>query len=149
MSKFKKNGIENNKVIFMERVKSNDDHLKLYNKIDISLDTFPFCGATTTFESLWMGVPTITLLGEIFNSKFGVSINKNLNLNNFIAKNKIDYIEKAKVISSDLNKLSQIRKSLRNLVIDSPLFDNKNLGLNLSKILKEKWNLFCKLNKNS
>ena len=149
MSKFKKNGIENHKIIFMERLKSNDDHLKLYNKIDISLDTFPFGGATTTIESLWMGVPTITLSGEIFNSKFGVSINKNLNLNNFIAKNKIDYIEKAKVICSDLNKLSHIRKSLRNLIIDSALFDSKNLGLNLSKILKEKWNLFSKQNKNS
>ncbi len=148
MSKFKKNGIEENKIIFMERLKSNEEHLKLYNKIDISLDTFPFCGATTTFESLWMGVPTITLSGKIFNSKFGVSINENLNLNNFIAKDKSDYIEKTNLVSSDLNNLTKIRKSLRSLVMDSALFDNKNLGLNLGKILKDKWNTFSKLNKN-
>ena len=148
MSKFKKNGIDSNKIIFMERLKSYEDHLKLYNKIDISLDTFPFAGATTTFESLWMGVPTITLSGEIFNSKFGVSINKNLNLNNFIAKDKIDYIEKAKIICSDFKRLSQIRQSLRNLAINSALFDNKNLGLDLCKILKDKWNLYSRQNKN-
>jgi len=149
MSKFKKNGIEENKIIFMERLKSNEAHLKLYNKIDISLDTFPFCGATTTFESLWMGVPTITLSGKIFNSKFGVSINKNLNLNDLIAKDKIDYIEKTNLICSDLNNLSKIRKSLRSLVINSALFDNKSLGLSLGKILQDKWNMFSKLNKNS
>ena len=147
-NKFKKNGIEGEKIIFMERLKNYDDHLKMYNNIDISLDTFPFAGATTTFESLWMGVPTITLSGEIFNSKFGLSINKNLNLNTFIAKDKNDYVEKAKIISSDINKLSQIRYSLRNLAINSPLFDNKDLGLELCKILKDKWRLFSQQNKN-
>ncbi len=147
-SKFKKNGIEGDKIVFIERLKSYEDHLKMYNSIDISLDTFPFAGATTTFESLWMGVPTITLSGEIFNSKFGVSINKNLNLETFIAKDKNDYIEKAKIISSDINNLSQIRHSLRKLAINSPLFDNKNLGLELSKILKDKWRLFSQQNKN-
>ena len=148
LNKFKKNGVNRDKIVFMERLKNYEDHLKAYNNIDISLDTFPFAGATTTFESLWMGVPTITLSGEIFNSKFGVSINKNLNLNNFIAKDKTDYIEKAKIISSDINKLSKIRQSLRNLAINSRLFDNKDLGLELSKILKDKWNLFFKENKN-
>ena len=147
-NKFKKNGIEGEKIIFMERLKNYDDHLKMYNNIDISLDTFPFAGATTTFESLWMGVPTITLSGEIFNSKFGLSINKNLNLDTFIAKDKNDYIEKAKIISSDINKLSQIRYSLRNLAINSSLFDNKDLGLELCKILKDKWRLFSQQNKN-
>ena len=147
-NKFKKNGIEGEKIIFMERLKNYDDHLKMYNNIDISLDTFPFAGATTTFESLWMGVPTITLSGEIFNSKFGLSINKNLNLDTFIAKDKNDYIEKAKIISSDINKLSQIRYSLRNLAINSPLFNNKDLGLELCKILKDKWRLFSQQNKN-
>ncbi len=147
-NKFKKNGVKEEKIIFLERLKNYDDHLKMYNNIDISLDTFPFAGATTTFESLWMGVPTITLSGEIFNSKFGVSINKNLNLDNFIAKDKNEYIEKAKIISSEINKLSQIRHSLRNLAINSPLFDNKNLGQELSKILKDKWRLFSQQNKN-
>jgi len=123
--------------------------LKLYSKIDISLDTFPFAGATTTFESLWMGVPTLTLDGKIFNSRFGISINKNLNLNEFIAKDKSDYVKKAKIISSDLNRLIKIRKSLRDQAINSALFDSKNLGLNLCKILKNKWKLFLEQKRNS
>ncbi len=147
-NKFKINGVNEDKVIFMERLKNYEDHLKMYNNIDISLDTFPFAGATTTFESLWMGVPTITLSGEIFNSKFGVSINKNLNLDNFIAKDKLDYIEKARIISSDINKISKIRHSLRRLAINSPLFNNKDFGLELCKTIKEKWSLFSQKKKN-
>ena len=146
--KFKNYGVEEKKIIFMERLKNYDDHLKMYNKIDISLDTFPFGGATTTFESLWMGVPTLTLEGEIFNSKFGVSINKNLNLDNFIAKDKNEYIKKAKIISSDINDLNKIRCSLRKLAVNSPLFDSKNLGIELCKILKDKWRIFCQKNNN-
>ena len=71
-----------------------------------------------------------------------------LNLETFIAKDKNDYIEKAKIISSDTNKLSQIRYSLRNLAINSSLFDNKDFGLELCKILKDKWRLFSQQNKN-
>ena len=87
--------------------------------------------------------------GEIFNSKFGVSINKNLNLNNFISNDKNDYINKTKEIASDLDYLSKIRHSLRDLALKSALFDNKNFGLELCKILEDKWNLFVNRNQNS
>ena len=85
---------------------------------------------------------------KIINSKFGVSINKNLNLDTFITKDKNDYIEKAKIISSDIKELNKIRLSLRKLAINSPLFDSKNLGIELCKILKDKWRLFSQQNKN-
>ena len=66
--------------------KNFHNHLNLYKNIDLSLDTFPYPGVTTSFESIWMGVPVITLKGYNFNSRCGVSINKNLNLDNLIAK---------------------------------------------------------------
>ena len=56
-------------VSFLSPEKEFINHLNLYNKIDIALDTFPWNGVTTSFESIWMGVPVLTLKGYNFNSR--------------------------------------------------------------------------------
>ena len=71
----KKNGVLDS-VIFHKRLEDKKDHLDLYNKIDIALDTFPYNGVTTSFEAIWMGVPVLTMAGYNFNSRCGESINK-------------------------------------------------------------------------
>jgi len=133
LNKFQSQGVNSNKIKILDRSKTKYEHLKCYNKIDISLDTFPYNGATTSFESIWMGVPVLTLCGNTFHSRYGFSINKNLGMDNFIAKNKIEYVNKAIKISSKLNftKLNEIRNSLRQKAISSPLFDNETFNKNL------------------
>ena len=70
------------------------DLLLLYNDIDISLDTFPYSGGTTSFEASYMGVPLLTLKGNNFLENCGVSINHNINMENWIAENKEEYVKK-------------------------------------------------------
>jgi predicted O-linked N-acetylglucosamine transferase (SPINDLY family) len=36
---------------------------ELFRRVDICLDTVPYNGHTTTLDSLWMGVPVVTLVG--------------------------------------------------------------------------------------
>jgi len=108
-----------------------------YNRVDIALDTFPYNGATTSFESVWMGVPVLTIKGKTFNSRYGYSINKNLNLDNFIAFNKNDFIQKAISNSSNLNALNKLRKNLRDLSLESALFDIKKFNANFLKIINK------------
>ena len=61
-------------------------HLESYNLVDIGLDTFPFNGAATTCEAMWMGVPVITLAGTAYHSRVGVSLLSNVGLPELIAK---------------------------------------------------------------
>ena len=72
--KFQKNGISAEKIINEGRSKTREETLKKYNQIDIALDPFPYSGITTSFESVWMGVPLYVLNGYNFYSRTGISI---------------------------------------------------------------------------
>ena len=132
----KKNGVLDS-VIFHKRLEDKKDHLDLYNKIDIALDTFPYNGVTTSFEAIWMGVPVLTMAGYNFNSRCGESINKNLNMEQLIAKNEEDYISKAVNLNIDRDKFFDLRKSIFLDAIKSPLFNKKKFAENFFNSLRE------------
>ena len=113
--------------------------LETYNKIDIALDTFPFQGNTTTCEAVWMGVPVLTLKGDRYLFHFGESINSNLGMQNWIARDYEEYISKAIKFSSDLNGLKKIRSTLRETALKSPVFDAVKFADNFSKMLWGMW----------
>ena len=115
-------------VQFLPTSKFFEEHIKLYNRIDISLDTFPYNGVTTSFESIWMGVPVITMRGFNFNSRCGESINKNIKMDQLISKNEQDYIFKAIDLANNPDKLLNIRKKIFNETLTSPLFDAKTFS---------------------
>ena len=121
---FKKNGVLQS-VLFNEK-KIFSEHLGLYNKVDIALDTFPYNGVTTSFESIWMGVPVLTMRGFNFNSRCGESINKNINLENLIAQDEKDYITKAVNLSNNEELLIDVRDRVYNNALSSALFDSVN-----------------------
>ena len=137
--KFLKNHVQEDKIHILSFQKEGFDHLSLYNEIDLALDTFPYNGVTTTFESALMGVPVLTLRGFNFNSRCGESINKNLQLENFIAENYNDYYAKALKFCENKNYLSDLRKELRNKAVSSPLFNNNKFALIFSKKIKTIW----------
>jgi len=139
IEKFLKNNVKEDKIQIINFQKKSLDHLSLYDQIDLALDTFPYNGVTTTFESVLMGVPVLTIKGFNFNSRCGESINKNLKLENFIAEDYSDYYLKALNFYKNKNYLSNLRKSLRDRVISSPLFNNKDFALIFSEKMKEIW----------
>ena len=139
LKKFKEFNLDNSRVLFSKREEKRNDHYKIYNKIDISLDTFPYPGVTTSIESIWMGVPVLTLKGNNFVSRCGESINLNLKMSDFIAKNKTEYINKALSLTEDINNLVEIRKSLRQKALASPLFDTEKFGQEFGDLLSNVW----------
>ena len=133
---FKKNGVLGS-VTFYHRIDKLEDHLNLYREIDVALDTFPYNGVTTSFEAIWMGVPVLTMAGYNFNSRCGESINKNLKMEQMIAKDQSDYVKKAVNLSNNHDEYINLRKSVFINAIDSPLFNRKKFAENFFRSLKE------------
>ena len=137
--KFKKYNVNKDRLILEGESKTRKELLNTYNKIDICLDPFPFQGNTTTIESIWMGAPVITLKGNRYIFHFGESINSNLNMLDWIAKDNKDYVLKAIKFSSNIEELSNIRKNLRKKALQSPIFDAKVFADNFDKLLWDIW----------
>ena len=124
-------------VRFLPREEEFINHLNNYNLIDIALDTFPYNGVTTSFEAVWMGVPVITMAGYNFNSRCGESINKNLNMEQLIAKDEDDYVQKVVNLTNNTDDYINIRNSIFIDAIKSPLFNTKDYSKSFFKALEE------------
>ena len=101
------------------------DYLEEYNEIDIALDTFPYNGGLTTCEALYMGVPVVTLYGERHGTRFGLSILKNIALEELAAATFEEYISRAVVLAADTDLLKNLRENLRETMTNSPLMNAK------------------------
>ena len=136
LNKFKKFKVDH-KIEILRQLDfiEKEDHLKVYNRIDLCLDTFPYNGVTTTFESLWMNVPALVLKGYNFNSRCGESIMKNAKCDYFIAKNKTEYVEKALYLSQNKEKLIDYREKIFQTILSSSLFDTKKFTQNFQNLL--------------
>ena len=87
------------------------EHLKQYSKLDVALDPYPNGGCTTTCESLWMGVPVITLKGSHYVSRMSTAVLAGAQLDDWIADSVDDYLSKAKEAAQKLSFLRQNRGS--------------------------------------
>lgn len=142
IARFKKQNINKSRLILRGESSTRKELLKVYNEIDISLDPFPFQGNTCTCEAIWMGVPVITLKGNRYLFHFGESINANLNMHKWIAKNRNEYVSKAIKFSSDIGQLSKTRMNLRKIALKSPVFDAPRFTEHFSQMLWKMWEKF-------
>jgi protein O-GlcNAc transferase len=116
------------------------EYLKLYQDIDVMLDSTPFPGGTTTAEALWMGVPTITLPGNTLISRQGASLMTAAGLPDWVAESKEDYVSKAVYLSEHLDALAELRAGLREQVRTSPLFDGKRFAHRFTEAVQSAYN---------
>jgi predicted O-linked N-acetylglucosamine transferase (SPINDLY family) len=110
-----------------------------YSQIDLVLDPFPYSGGLTTCEALWMGVPTVTLPGEIFASRHSMSHLCNVGLSDWVARDAQDYVALAAAKAADVPALAALRAGLRARTKASPLCDAPRFGRNLGAALRHAW----------
>ena len=106
-------GIDGARIILEKPTLKIENFFDSYHKIDLALDSFPYNGGTTTCQSLWMGVPIISLRGQQFFSRMSHSFLNNVGFPEFSAGTEQEYIAIAVELTKDLIKLSQIRANLR------------------------------------
>ncbi|RKY24815.1 MAG: hypothetical protein DRP62_02875 [Planctomycetota bacterium] len=139
---FERFGISRDRIV-LYGWKSPAEHLKLYGQVDIALDTYPYNGATTTCEALWMGVPTVSLVGNCHASRVGLSILTRVGLEFFAASTRQEYIAKATALAANRQALAQIRTSMRARVAASGLCYAKGFARSLETAYRKMWRRWC------
>jgi predicted O-linked N-acetylglucosamine transferase (SPINDLY family) len=119
------------------------ERLDLYQRIDLSLDPFPFSGATTTYEALWMGVPVVTCPGETYYRRLCLTHVMHAGLEDLVARDLADYTQRAAQLAHDLPRLAALRAALRPRLAASPLYDGPRFATNLMHLLRNVWRQWC------
>jgi len=117
---FAKNDISSDRLYFFNNRGQPVPHLAFYNEIDITLDTYPVTGGTTTAEALWMGVPVMSLVGNALFQRISYAILKHLGLDECCAADREDFVAKAAALA-DVEKLRALRRDLRPRLLESTL----------------------------
>lgn len=141
---FARYGIAPERIEMAAFVASVKEHLGRYAKVDLALDTFPYNGTTTTCESLFMGVPVLTLRGSNHRGRVGVSLLHAMGLEEeFVAENVEDYISRAVAWGRDPRRLAEIRGELRGRMESSPLRDEMGFARDLESAYRKLWRDWC------
>ena len=119
-------------------------YLGRYNTVDIMLDTFPYNAATTCLQALWMGVPQISMRGNMLVSRIGDSLMTKVGLQEFVALTPEDYVAKAVDQAGRLDRLAEIRARLRPTLINSPMTNPKAFTEGYEAALRDAWGKWCK-----
>ena len=136
---FEEHGVSPDQLELRGSLSLTEKHLDLYGEVDIALDPFPFNGATTTCEALWMGVPVLTLRGDRHVGRVGASLVHRVGLDAFIAETEEDYLNKAIAHASDTKALSALRLDMRQRVQQSPLCDPKLFTKHIENAFSYMW----------
>jgi len=142
-SLFLDQGVEGGRVEFVSWMPTMQSHLRLYDRVDIALDTFPYNGTTTTCEALWMGVPVISMAGRMHAGRVGSSILTQLGLERFIANDVEEYYSKAVRLAGSKRTRQDLRNNLRSTMKRSALCDYSQFAKNVEKEYGKMWRKWC------
>ena len=123
-------GIDKDRIIYAKNLPVKD-HLNRISKADLFLDTLPYNAHTTASDSLRMGVPVLTLIGNSFSSRVAASILNALNMPELITNTREQYESLATDLAQDDEKLESIKSKLVKNLPNSALFNSQTFANNL------------------
>ncbi|MFH1604900.1 MAG: glycosyltransferase [Pseudomonadota bacterium] len=115
----------------------------LHAEIDIELDAFPYNGGATTCTALWLGVPVVSLAGNLLWSRCGLSLLSCIGLQELVAHSESDYLRIARDLAREPARLAQLRASMRQRMLASPLLDVAGFTRDLEALYRAAWRDWC------
>jgi len=139
---FAKRGIDPSRVDLRGHVPA-EGYLTTYYDIDVTLDVIPWSGHTTACESMWMGVPTVTHLGNRHAARMVASVLHGVGHPEWIGRSLDEYVEIAARLASDISSLANLRLKLREEMAASALCDGPPFARKLEAAYRQMWRTWC------
>jgi predicted O-linked N-acetylglucosamine transferase (SPINDLY family) len=136
LGKFRNLGIDDHRITLAAGA-SRDQLLDTFKQIDISLDSWPYCGGNTIAEALWMGLPVVTLYGDRFSSRYGASLLAAAGCSDLVAHSPEEYIAIATKLATDPARLTFLRNNLRAMSLRHGLGDSALFARRLEAAYRE------------
>lgn len=136
-------GVSRDRLRFLPDEPSESTHRANLAIADVVLDTYPYNGATTTLETLWMGVPIVTQVGEQFAARNSYTMMMNVGVTEGIAWSQTEYLEWGIRLGTDAALRQNIAYRLRQSRHTSPLWNGRQFARDVEQAYKQMWQQYC------
>ena len=136
-------GISSDRLVIANKTRSRREYLQRFGEIDIALDTWPFNGITTTCDGLWMGVPCVSMEGQTTVSRAGKSLLHAAGLPELASDDAEGFVQVASALARDEQRLRELRRTMRERLLASPLMDHRGFARNLDAEFRRMWRAWC------
>ncbi|MEO1211064.1 MAG: O-linked N-acetylglucosamine transferase, SPINDLY family protein [Cyanobacteria bacterium J06638_20] len=137
-------GVSSDRLRFLDRDPDEPTHRANLEIADVVLDTFPYTGATTTLETLWMGIPLVMRVGQQFASRNSYTMLRNAGIDTGIAHSAEEYIAWGVRYGTDADLRNHVRERLRRSRQTAPLWNAKQFTRNLEAAFEQMWKRYLK-----
>lgn len=131
-------GVHPSRIEFVGRLPMAE-YFRQYHRIDIALDPTPWPGGTTTCDALWMGVPVVSMIGKTAVSRGGLSILSHIGHPELVAGDPVEYVQIATSLARDTTRQAELRQTLREAMLHSPLMDAVGFTRDFESCLRSMW----------
>ncbi len=135
-NEFNKNGINPGRLGFFDNRSQEISHLDCYNFIDLTMDTLPVTGGTTTCDAMWMGVPVVTLSGPSYHQRVSHALLTHVGLDELSASSPDAFVQRSVDLANDIDSLKFLRQNLRTTLRDSYLCDGPRYATHFCDVME-------------
>jgi predicted O-linked N-acetylglucosamine transferase (SPINDLY family) len=134
-------GLDWSRIRFLGEDPNEMTHRANLQIADVVLDTFPYNGATTTLETLWLGIPMVTTIGEQFAARNSYAFMTCAGITEGIGESIAEYIEWGVRLGVDQNLRQQVSNKLLAARWTSPLWNAHDFTLEIEKAYQQMWQI--------